>query len=294
MDDTQILQWLGDKMYEGIYIVDRQRRIIYWNTGAEDIAGYCDQEVMGKRCWDNLLRHVDDQHRELCRGWCPLVATMQDGQEREAAVYLHHKEGHRVPIKVRVVPIRDAADTIIGAIEIFCKNADQVSPNIREDKTLPLDPLTNIANRFFMENHLKARLAELHKNFRPFSLIRVSIASTEHIAQIYGPAVRDDVIKMVANTLAQNAGTSSITGRWEAGDFVIVVNGAQQNMLATMIDKLSFLVDQSFLIIEGQVVRTKVSINVVTAHLDDTLETLLARSESTSSDLVASHEIAKE
>ena len=287
MDHTQILQWLGDRMYEGIYIVDRQRRIIYWNTGAEDIAGYCYQEVMGKRCWDNLLRHVDDQHRELCRGWCPLVATMQDGQEREAAVYLHHKAGHRVPIKVRVVPIRDAANTIIGAIEIFCKNADQSSRNMSEDTTVALHPLTNVANCFFMENHLKARLAELHKNYRPFSLIRVSIASIEHIAQTYGPAVRDDVIKMVANTLAQNAGTSSITGHWGAADFLIVVNGTQQDTLATLIDKLNFLVDQSFLIIEGQVVRTKVSLKIVTAHLDDTFETLLMRSGSSSSDLVA-------
>lgn len=280
MEGNEILEWLSDRMYEGIYIVDRQRRIIYWNNGAEEISGYCKPDIMGKRCWDNLLRHVDDQHRELCRGWCPLVATMQDGQEREADVYLHHKEGHRVPIKVRAVPIRDASNKIIGAIEIFCKNADDAAPpDSHADQVLPLDPLTNVANRFFLENHLRSRLAELQKGDRFFSVIRISIDSIDTIAQTYGPQVCDDVLKMVANTLAQNTGTSALIGRWSFTEFMIVVNGTRQEALTALMDKLGFLVDQSFLMVDGQVVRTNVSIQVALAQLDDTLESLLDRSE---------------
>lgn len=283
MQDNTLLEWLSDKMFEGVYIVDRQRRIIYWNTGAEEISGYCNQDIMGKRCWDNLLRHVDDNHRELCRGWCPLVATMQDGQEHEADVYLHHKEGHRVPIKVRTVPIRDASNKIIGAIEIFCKNSASTSLEKQTNQPLPLDQLTQVANHFFLENHLKSRLAELRKGDQAFSVISIKIDTIEHIAQTYGADVRDSVLKMIANTLTQNAGVSTTVGRWGSGEFMLVVNGTRQEVLHTLMDKLAFLVDQSFLIIDAQVVRTRVSISMAFAQLDDTVESLLARAETISS-----------
>ena len=90
-----------ENMHDGLYFVDRERRITYWNRGAERITGYSAAEVVGTSCADNILVHVDALGRQLCQGSCPLIAAMADGAAHEAEVFLHHKQGHRLPVWVR-------------------------------------------------------------------------------------------------------------------------------------------------------------------------------------------------
>ena len=45
-------------LYDGVYFVDNERVITYWNKGAERITGYKSSQVLGLSCRDNLLNHV--------------------------------------------------------------------------------------------------------------------------------------------------------------------------------------------------------------------------------------------
>ena len=58
---------LLDHMSDGVYFVDRERRIQYWNEGAHRLTGYTAEELMGKCCQDEILCHVDYAGRRLCR-----------------------------------------------------------------------------------------------------------------------------------------------------------------------------------------------------------------------------------
>jgi PAS domain S-box-containing protein len=49
-DNTHIYQRLLDNLNEGVYLLDRNRRITYWNKGAEKLTGYTRSEVLGKSC----------------------------------------------------------------------------------------------------------------------------------------------------------------------------------------------------------------------------------------------------
>ena len=118
---------LLDNLYDGVYFVDRERQITFWNKAAERITGFTKAEVLGKRCADNLLRHVDDRGNSLCEGACPLSYTLRDGQLRSASVFLHHKNGHRLPVAIGVAPITDNRQNIIGAVEIFRDNSATVA-----------------------------------------------------------------------------------------------------------------------------------------------------------------------
>jgi len=102
--DKKFYQDLLDQISDGVYFVTLDRRITYWNGGAERITGYGAHEVLGHRCSEGILRHVDDTGQQLCLHGCPLAAVMKDGRPREAHLYLHHKDGHRVPVTVRPRP----------------------------------------------------------------------------------------------------------------------------------------------------------------------------------------------
>jgi len=144
------LRLVLDRVRDGAYIVDRGRRVLYWNAAAERISGFSRDEVIGKCCADNILIHVDECGTPLCTGGCPLTATIQNGALCEANLYLHHKSGHRVPVAIRTMPFQDPESGEVGAIELFAQvQSDQeIQARMAELSRLALlDDLTGIPNR---------------------------------------------------------------------------------------------------------------------------------------------------
>ena len=80
-------------------------------------------QMLGHSCSDHLLNHVTADGAPLCQSHCPLAACMEDGLPREAEVFLHHADGHRVPVLVRGASLRDPSGEIVGAVETFSGNA---------------------------------------------------------------------------------------------------------------------------------------------------------------------------
>ena len=60
LNDPDIYQTVLDALETGVYIVDRNRRIRFWNQGAEQITGYLRQDVVGRFLRDHLLITGDD------------------------------------------------------------------------------------------------------------------------------------------------------------------------------------------------------------------------------------------
>ncbi len=104
---------LPGSLFDGVFFVNQERKITYWNHGAEAITGYLSEEVVGKGCGDNLLMHTDDRGTQLCLYGCPLSHAMHANEREVVEVYLRHKRGHRVPVSVRVAPVvNDVGETV--------------------------------------------------------------------------------------------------------------------------------------------------------------------------------------
>lgn len=280
MPSPEFYKALLNHITDGVYFVDRRRSITYWNSGAEALTGYGQDEVIGRRCWHNILRHVDDQGRQLCRGWCPLVATMMDGAEREADVYLHHKQGHRVPIHVRTMAMRDDAGAIVGGIETFSPRAGH-APQEGEPQRQEalLDPITKIGNRRYIEQQLRARLDELGRYGQGFGALLLDINGLQQINDTHGRAIGDQVLHMVANTLASCIRAGDHVGRWGGDEFLVVLPYAEQAAIEGLARRLCFLVRQSFLLLDRRIIKVTVSAGVALAERADTVDALLRRLE---------------
>src|SRR6056297_3396468 len=107
LETNDFYKRLLEELHEGVYFVDNNRQILYWNKSAERITGYLAEEVVGTHCYDNLLVHVDDNGNSLCRGICPLAMTINTLDKFTGKVYLHHKEGHRVPVTIKTLPMQN-------------------------------------------------------------------------------------------------------------------------------------------------------------------------------------------
>jgi len=107
---------------DGVYLVDRDRRIVFWNCACEEITGYAAGEVLGRPCSDNILKHTDRQGNSLCESeLCPLYRSMLTGAagEEPLTVLALKKDGSRLAVEVSVAPLRGEGGEIVGGVEVF-------------------------------------------------------------------------------------------------------------------------------------------------------------------------------
>ncbi len=271
-----------DQLHEGVYLVDRQRTILYWNQGAERISGYRADEVIGSSCADNILIHVDDAGRSLCTIACPLEHTMADSQNREADVYLHHKRGHRVPVHVRTAPLRDNAGRIIGGIEVFTESTDQKS--MREEietlRRLALqDALTQVGNRRYAEMALQSRHSELARYGWKYGVLLIDIDYFKRFNDRFGHDIGDRVLTMVATTLSSNIRTHDTLGRWGGEEFLIILEKISPEELASRAEKLRMLVETSGLTAKGERLSVTISAGGSVSKPNESIEDVVKRAD---------------
>ncbi len=271
-----------DNLYDGVYYVDRDRRITYWNQGAERISGYSSDEVVGHRCQDELLMHVDDGGRLLCGDVCPLAETMGDGVLREKAIYLHHRDGHRVPVQVRAAPIRDEGGRIVGGVEIFSDNTEYTEAQKRvEDlqRLALLDAVTGLGNRHFLETWLGTRLDELSRYGWMFAVLFCDIDEFKSVNDVHGHEAGDAVLRMVAATMEHALRGGDVVGRWGGEEFVAVLTHSDAAGMAATAERLRALVQRSALTIDGRTIRVTMSVGGTLALEADSVETLVGRAD---------------
>jgi diguanylate cyclase (GGDEF)-like protein/PAS domain S-box-containing protein len=280
--DDGVFKTLIDSLEEGVYFLDRSRRITYWNHGAERLTGYRAGEVLGRCCAEGLLQHMDAEGRLLCNDGCPMKATMGDGGGRTAEVFLHHKKGHRVPITVRAIPIRGASGEIVGAMEVFSDISGQVvaAERIRELETLSLvDPLTGAANRRYTEIQLNSRLAEKKRYDLPVGLLFMDVDRFKSVNDRYGHEAGDDVLRVVGRSLANALRGGDFLGRWGGEEFVVLIGGVEGPRLAEAAQRLRAVVAHSDVpSVPG--LEITVSVGATEARSDDTAASIVARADS--------------
>lgn len=272
-----------DNLYDGVYFVDRDRTITYWNKGAERISGYPAAQVIGRRCRDNLLNHVTANGVSLCQDHCPLAAVMEDGKPREAEVYLHHANGHRVPVMVRATALRDEAGNVVGAVESFSNNSAVINTRRRLSEMHQLartDSLTRIGNRQLLEGRLRAVIAEYENGQNMAGLLFMDIDHFKSINDTYGHDVGDLALCMVANTFRLALRVTDTIGRWGGEEFVaILYDVSNERTLYATAEKVRSLVETSRLDIDGHSLTVTASIGATLLYSNDTPDSLVRRAD---------------
>ncbi len=281
-DDTFFAQVL-DAMSDGVYFVDRERRITYWSKGAERLSGFRAEDVVGRHCWDATLNHVDDQGVGLCGSRCPLLASMRDGVDRDARIWMHHREGHLQPVSVRASPLRDAATgQVTGAVEVFSDDTAAVAAarRLAELEELSLaDALTGVGNRRRLDRELEARLDAWRRYHVAFGVLFLDLDRFKSVNDGFGHGVGDEALRLVGRTLGYGVRPSDTVARIGGEEFVVVLPHVQRPQLVATAERLRALVASTRLVASGVEVPLRVSVGGSLVTADDDASALLRRAD---------------
>ncbi len=272
-----------DNIYGGVYYVDQNRKIKYWNKEAEEITGFSKAEVIGEHCHDNILQHVDDKGTNLCNNGCPLHATMEDGKKREVNVYLHHKDGQRVPVTIRTVPLKNEKNEIVGAAELFLKNIKMKS---LEEKINELkqenhrDELTEINNRKYLEKVLAEIIGRDNISKDSIAFCFLDVDDFKYINDNYGHLVGDRILSMIANTLKNNLRDADKAFRWGGDEFALILFDIKNNKyLKNLLERIRLLINESFIEHKHEKINVTMSFGSTKICKNDTIESLTKRAD---------------
>ena len=280
--DLDFYKHLLDNLHDGVYFVNRDREIIYWNKGAERITGYAESDVVGSHCWDNILMHVDTLGNSLCLAGCPLVKVISTGGEIKAEVYLSHKDGHRVPVVVRATPITSGDGKIIGAVEVFSDNTEKISAlQLVEElqHKVFLDPLTDLANRRYVEMNLQVKANEMSRYGWQFGVIMMDIDHFKDVNDSYGHDVGDEALKMISRTLLYSSRSTDIVGRWGGEEFIAIISNTNKQRVHDIAERYRLLAERSSLPLGDENLCLTISAGATIAEPGECVESVIKRAD---------------
>jgi PAS domain S-box-containing protein/diguanylate cyclase (GGDEF)-like protein len=280
--DPESYRSILESLPSAVYLVDRDRRILLWNSGAEKLTGYLRQEVVGRLCWDDFLMHCDENQACLCGTACPLQQTIHDGKLREADLFLRHKDGQRVPVRVSAVPFRDEHGSILGAVECFEKRQmlPVADPHLQEMSLhATADLLTGLADHAATQARLHAYLEDFAVSAIPFAVLSISVDALDKVRHKDGRNAVNKVLYATARTIESTLGPNDMIGRWSEERFLAVLAGCTAPALLRAAKTIKRLVNLEGIPWWGQRLQVTLSIGGAIVQAGDTWETLAARAE---------------
>lgn len=282
VNEATFHQDVCDNLSEGVYFVDKEREITYWNRGARNLTGFDREEAVGKHCYDNFLNHVDAEGRALCLTGCPLAATLEDGQAREAEVFLQHSTGHRVPVAVRVSPVVDKSGILVGAVEVFSSIAGQKELQRRAKELEELaycDSLTGLSNRRHIELKLRQAQEEVHEFGRKAGVLLLDIDAFKKVNDAHGHAAGDVALKTVAESLTEVLRPGDAAGRWGGEEFLLVALDVNLPELEALAERCREAIASCRIPVEGAQASVTVSVGGALLKKGESAEAAVKRAD---------------
>jgi PAS domain S-box-containing protein/diguanylate cyclase (GGDEF)-like protein len=280
--DPALFRSILDSLQTGVYVTDREGRILFWNDGAVRITGYRRHEVLGHLSRENILAQCNRQACGLCGTSCPFAQTLQNGKSNEAQMHFHHHTGDQIPIHVWTVPVRDEHGTILLLAQSFdMPMADQA--NDRRQNTLAaygcLDETTGLPNHAFTYFQLRENLASFAQHRVPFGIITLRAADIEKFRGTYGRAAVDTLLSVFARTMKNALPPHHFVGRWQEDEFLGILPNCNQMELHNFAEQLAKVVGYARIQWWGDELSVATALGRALVQPGDTLETLLSRAE---------------
>ncbi len=112
-DTEKVFETILDSIADGVFTVNKDWAITYFNRAAEDITGIPRAEAVGKRCSDVF-------HASICQTECALRQAMDTGKDViDKKIDIINADGEKIPVSISASVLRDSQGNAIGGVETF-------------------------------------------------------------------------------------------------------------------------------------------------------------------------------
>ncbi|HEY9871770.1 MAG TPA: diguanylate cyclase [Candidatus Obscuribacterales bacterium] len=141
-----------------------------------------------------------------------------------------------------------------------------------------VDPVTSLRNTRFLNEFLKAEIAQARRYSVPLSLVILDLDRQKELLRAHGQKVIDSLVTQVAAVLTRSSRQSDVLARTGAFEFTIVLPHTEREGAAEVAERMRNVIAQSTFTIGNSVGTITVSIGLCqfSADMDDEGKTLLS------------------
>ncbi|EGB14944.1 putative sigma54 specific transcriptional regulator with PAS/PAC sensor [Pseudodesulfovibrio mercurii] len=98
---------------DGLFTVDAEWNVTYFNEAAERITGISQADALGRKCWDVF-------RSSLCDGQCAVKSCIRKGGRIvNKSIFIVRSDGTTLPISISASPLKNKDGVVVGGVETF-------------------------------------------------------------------------------------------------------------------------------------------------------------------------------
>jgi diguanylate cyclase (GGDEF)-like protein/PAS domain S-box-containing protein len=285
--DPEIYRNILDGLQIGVSVLDLAKKIVFWSDGAQQITGYARIDVLGHSCRENVFLHCNEVSCETCAEQCSIATALREAKLVETLGLIHHKSGHRSPVRICAIPLRDRHGSIIGVIQTFEEQFAMAGPDANSQSMKEhgwLDEVTGLPNQAVMQSHLRETLGSFTEVHIPFGIACLQVQELSRFQSRYGQGAAKSILQVLARTLRNTVWPTDFVGSWSDGRFLLILMGCSEEAVHAICGRILKMMAGVSIQGWGEDLSLALSIGSTAARTGDSVESLLQRAQPAISD----------
>ena len=208
---------LLDKAQDGIFISDSERRILYWNKGAERLFGWSAKEVKGRQ-----LADIFHQSRAAVSA---ALSSVSELGEWSGELSKCHKDGRDLVVESRSTLLRGSDGSPRSVLTINTDITDRKAAEAHTFHLAHYDFLTDLPNRLLLRERMEDALKKPSRDETAFALLLIDLDDFKTLNDTAGHDVGDVLLQNVAQRILSCVRKSDTAARFGGDEFVVMLEG---------------------------------------------------------------------
>ena len=204
-----------------VIITDSENKIVFVNTGFEQLTGFKQDEVIGESPSFLWGTKSDFLTKSLKQG---LLNPHAHFKMQEPNV---HKDGSLFFVDQSFANITDETGTVTHYVSFSKDSTDRLKQELALKKLASRDPLTDLLNRRSGEQLLKKYDDVKRQLKKRVCLIMMDIDNFKRINDTYGHTIGDRIIILCSELLKNKARNIDSIVRWGGEEFLIIIQDSR-------------------------------------------------------------------
>lgn len=278
-EESQRLSAVAFETQEAIFITDAHEQILRANQAFTNITGYTTAEVLGK-----TPRIFSSGKHDVTFFQCMWRDIITSGGWR-GEIWNRNKDGEMYPIHQVISAVKNAQGQVTHYLSTFSDISARKQAEERIHQLAYYDPLTGLANRRLLQEHIQQALTAGLRNRQHSALLFVDLDHFKQLNDSLGYQVGDELLKQVAERIEACVHVRDVVARQSGDDFIVLLHNlgsVQADAIARaqqVAEKILAGINQSYQLFEHHyIITASIGINLFVCE-GENVDELLKRSD---------------